>query len=283
MGGAETALLMPQTPSSLGEGGLRGYLARWVGERHGQDGSPLKLGLLVLKQQPPTPPKPLSPGSTPSLPGSARTAGQATRGWGSSAAAPLRAPAAQDREEPPPLGAPQGRGRPGPETYRAGGRPPAAAATAAAPPGLGAPWCAERALDAGGSRLHGGAAPGPARAQLHAPRGRSSREAQRRPRAVGSLARPRPAPAASRPRGRGEEGAEGGGRRRPAPGGAPRTCRPGRGRRHRAPPGDPSAGPLSGPRPTPTSGPGPRPRAPAASLERGVPAGTRRGARHAVG
>lgn len=107
MGGAETALLMPQTPSSLGEGGLRGYLARWVGERHGQDGSPLKLGLLVLKQQPPTPPKPLSPGSTPSLPGSARTAGQATRGWGSSAAAPLRAPAAQDREEPPRLGPPR--------------------------------------------------------------------------------------------------------------------------------------------------------------------------------
>lgn len=223
------------------------------------------------------------PGVNPLLAGLSPHRWTGDSGLGILRGRPAARPRGSGPRRAPPLGAPQGRGRPGPETYRAGGRPPAAAATAAAPPGLGAPWRAERALDAGGSRLHGGAAPGPARAQLHAPRGRSSREAQRRPRAVGSLARPRPAPAASRPRGRGEEGAEGGGRRRPAPGGAPRTCRPGRGRRHRAPPGDPSAGPLSGSRPTPTSGPGPRPRAPAARLERGVPAGTRRGARHAVG
>lgn len=59
------------------------------------------------KQQPPPPPKPVSRIGgelTPSLPRSVRTEGQPLRlGWGSLRAAPLRAPAARDRSQEPPL------------------------------------------------------------------------------------------------------------------------------------------------------------------------------------
>lgn len=92
-----------------------------------------------------------------------------TRGLGPQPGASLPlAPEVRGRPEPGERGSFQR-----PETYQAGGRPPAAAAaaaTAATSPGPRAPWRAEPALDAGGSRLRRAPALSSARTQLHAPR-----------------------------------------------------------------------------------------------------------------